>query len=331
MKAISDYLNTAPDSIKIDWSAVEEKLGFKIRDELKAFYSRGYYKTEGHANTVCGIFDVSDSTVTIPSGNERFDKWFSSNECEDSDREIYLRPIPATVPAEDFIVAAFRGWRGKELQCGEKAHIGEFDVNIGEILLLFDNETGKVEWADFGFGNFSDFSEIPHGVFANSMDDFVKKMLELEHDYEKPHPLSVGEVVFSQDLNDTKEPDAGNIVASDEAGSEAVKAARDFNAKVSPKISFTDIRGGKNKNYYVAFCPEFNKYFLVYTDYEITTDYVRRVYFISRDEYMSYGSKKLDDLAEELNSMRNKTERFLCSEYLPENTPGQFWILKNCF
>jgi hypothetical protein len=50
-----------------------------------------------------------------------------------------------------------------------------FYFNIGEILILFNNDTGKIEWIDCGYGYFDIYEENPNGILANSIQEFLEK------------------------------------------------------------------------------------------------------------------------------------------------------------
>ena len=54
--------------------------------------------------------------------------------------------------------------------------MGNFYTKIGNILILFNNETGKVEWMDCEYGYFNVYEQNPNGVLANTMDEFIEKL-----------------------------------------------------------------------------------------------------------------------------------------------------------
>ena len=75
------------------------------------------------------------------------------------------------------------------------------------------------------------------------------------------------------------------------------------------------------KLYYVGFCPELNKYILACTIPWIV--WYDRYYEISKEEYESFGSEALDNLAEELYKQGITSKKFLFSDKIEENNPAQ--------
>jgi len=46
---------------------------------------------------------------------------------------------------------------------------------MGSILILLNNNSGKVEWMDCEYGYFDVYEENPNGVIANSLQEFFDK------------------------------------------------------------------------------------------------------------------------------------------------------------
>ena len=108
------------------------------------------------------------------TGNERFDTWFSFNECEGRlSYELY--PIKVLENAEIEIEAAFTQWTGGN-DFGHRAMIGTIDTNMGEFLILFNNDTGNIEWIDCGYGYFDVYEENPNGIIVNNIEEFLLKL-----------------------------------------------------------------------------------------------------------------------------------------------------------
>ena len=47
---------------------------------------------------------------------------------------------------------------------------------MGDFLILFNNNTGNVEWIDCGYGYFDIYEENPNGIIANDIDEFLSKL-----------------------------------------------------------------------------------------------------------------------------------------------------------
>lgn len=75
------------------------------------------------------------------------------------------------------------------------------------------------------------------------------------------------------------------------------------------------------KLYSVGFCPELNKYILVCVIPWIA--WYNRYYEISKEEYESFGSEALDNLAEELYKQGITSKKFLFSDKIEENGSAQ--------
>lgn len=164
MASIKNLLTTPKDTLKIEWSEIENKIGFKLNDNLKDFYSRIICKS------VKGIVDFSEEKFIKPTGNNRNDTWFSFNECE-GNVEFKLYPLSSLKNVAEYIERAFNVWTGGN-DFGHRAMIGEFYFNIGQILILLNNDTGKVEWIDCGYGYFDTYEENPNGILADNIQEF---------------------------------------------------------------------------------------------------------------------------------------------------------------
>ena len=46
---------------------------------------------------------------------------------------------------------------------------------MGQLSLLFNNDTGEFEWVDFGYGNFDTFCHNPYGIVADNTQEFLNK------------------------------------------------------------------------------------------------------------------------------------------------------------
>lgn len=163
-----DFLNSEVGTAQFDWQELEAELGFQLRDGLKNFYSKAYERI------VRGEIKFNEADFLVPIGNEKFDKWFSFNKVEGV-IEIKLNIIKSQEDARSRINNAYFEWKGGN-DFGQRFLIGNFYTEIGNILILFNNETGKVEWMDCEYGYFKVYEENPNGVLANTMDEFIEKL-----------------------------------------------------------------------------------------------------------------------------------------------------------
>lgn len=172
MAELRDLLEAQSGSVGIDWSRVEEVLEFPVHDDLKAFYSRLA------CGRVSGTVHFTESSMLERTGDRRNDTWFSFNECEgDAAYELYLLSSPRDAVRR--VKSAFTSWTGG-YDFGRRARIGAMFFNIGQVEILFNNDSGRVEWMDAGYGNFENYEENPNGVLAKSVDRFLEKLREGE-------------------------------------------------------------------------------------------------------------------------------------------------------
>ena len=80
-------------------------------------------------------------------------------------------------------------------------------------------------------------------------------------------------------------------------------------------------RVARDKYYFVGYSPSLNRYILACTITWIT--WYNRYYEISEEEYDSFGSDELNDLADTLYKQGCDSERFLFSEKKEENDQKQ--------
>ena len=82
----------------------------------------------------------------------------------------------------------------------------------------------------------------------------------------------------------------------------------------------------RDKYYFIGYSPELDKYFLACAVAWIA--WYHRFYEISKEEYDSFGSAELDELADTLYKQGCNSERFLFSEKKEENNQNQLdlWI-----
>lgn len=157
----------ANNNILIDWKKIETEVSFPIHQDLKDFYS-------SYRGNIKGIVNFVEAVFFEKTGNKKFDTWISFNRCEGNTKyELYS--VKSSENAVKEILWAFEEWTGGN-DFGHRAMIGQFDTNIGELLILFNNDTGKIEWIDCGYGYFDNYEDNPNGILANNIQDFLKKI-----------------------------------------------------------------------------------------------------------------------------------------------------------
>ncbi|QLY81836.1 hypothetical protein [Clostridium intestinale] len=164
---IRDFNLLEPNKVLIHWEKVEEELGFKICDDVKAFFTRiaGGYIRE--------IVYFKEDSFFKKTGIHKYDHWISFNECEGK-VEISLNTPKSENNIEKFIINAFREWTGGN-SFGHRALLGDFEFKIGSVLILLNNDSCQVEWMDCEYGYFDVYDENPNGVIANSLQEFLDK------------------------------------------------------------------------------------------------------------------------------------------------------------
>lgn len=163
-----DFINTPIGTIQLDWSIVESALGFQVHDGLKNFYSKIRCDKR---NCIRGTYHLNASQFIIPS-NVKFAPWI---ELISGEIDYALFPLCATENDSSFIQNAFIKWTGG-FDMGRRAMIGSFYTDVGDFLLLFNNDTGSIEWNDPGWGHYEVYEENPYGIFAVDINEFYSKL-----------------------------------------------------------------------------------------------------------------------------------------------------------
>lgn len=175
MSKIKELQETPGGKIEIDWNTIEEKMGFKLHNNLKDFYSR-ILGSKNRSGYISGTMKFNPSEFVKRYINK--DNWLDdangTRTC--AQFELYLLKQTDDNYMSEFIQGAFFGdWTGGN-DFGHRAYIGEIIINIGQISLLLNNDTGEFEWADFGYGYFDIYSDNPYGVVAESTQEFLDKL-----------------------------------------------------------------------------------------------------------------------------------------------------------
>ena len=162
---LTEYKNKLSElDEKIDFSEVEEKLGYNLHQDLKDFYNSYYFKEiEG---------------LVLPSQIKPTEKWGSWFEFEGQNKNISvsLNGIPnREMNLETFIDIKSKDWSGGN-EFGRRLYIGSIYDDRDGIILVFNNDTGKIEWIDFEYGQYGNLEEDPNGVLANSLFELISLM-----------------------------------------------------------------------------------------------------------------------------------------------------------
>ena len=169
---IADWQVTAADTLDIDWNAVELHLGFAVHAELRSLFSR-IVCTERWG--VRGCMEYRPAELVKEYSNRP--DWLVDANGDGKYAEYTLRPLQRTDTDYvcDFFEDAFSGdWTGGN-DFGHRAYIGEFIINIGQISLIFNNDTGRFEWVDFGWGYCDVYEDNPYGIIADTAQEFLDK------------------------------------------------------------------------------------------------------------------------------------------------------------
>ena len=172
MAKIDDWKKTAPNTLSIDWAAVEEKLGFTLHDELKNLYSRIT------AKQVKGFMRFEPKEFVKEYVNR--ENWLDNANGGRPGCEFDLWSLSGV--KTDRVCAFFENafdndpnsWTGGN-DFGHRALIGELLLNIGQIYLVFNNDSGRFEWVDLEYGYFDVYEDNPYGVIADVAQEFLDK------------------------------------------------------------------------------------------------------------------------------------------------------------
>ncbi|WP_438498108.1 hypothetical protein [Paenibacillus sp. IHBB 3054] len=151
-------------SLAIDFTEAEQKVGFPLCEGIKSLYTRSFGEMDS------SVLNLREKVHIKPQGT-RWDTWFSFNNCE-GNCEVMLSMPGSEKELTDFIAYGFHEWTGGN-DFGKRMMIGSLFVNIGDICILLNNDTGKIEWIDCGYGYFDTYDENPNGVLADSIEEFL--------------------------------------------------------------------------------------------------------------------------------------------------------------
>lgn len=179
MASIKDWKNSSAGAVNVNWSAAENKLGFKLHNNLKDFYS-GVLGENNRFRYARGYVVFEPEKFVKEYVNKK--DWLVDANSDSNEAEITLFPLKQTDNEYvcDFFENAFFGdWTGGN-DFGHRAYIGELYINIGQILIVLNNDTGRFEWVDFGYGYFDVYEENPYGIIADTVEEFFDKLVPVD-------------------------------------------------------------------------------------------------------------------------------------------------------
>lgn len=177
---IKQLQETAAGTLAIDWNAVEQIAGFQAHDHLKDYYSRILGSKNRYGEISERIkFDAAAFVKRYVSQEDWQDNWLANANGERDHAQFSLNLLTQTdvCYVADYLQEAFHGaWTGGN-DFGNRAYLGEILINIGDISLVFNNDTGKFEWVDFGYGYYDVYTENPYGIIADDTQEFLDKFI----------------------------------------------------------------------------------------------------------------------------------------------------------
>lgn len=170
---LNDLKQTPAGTLNIDWDLVEAKLGFQLHDNIKNYFSRV-------SGTFCkrGYLKFEPTEFSKKCMNR--DTWLENDESAGRfvDYTLCLLKDVDTESVYQRLKELFNGdWTGGN-EFGRRAYIGEIIINIGQISIIFNNDTGQYEWIDFGWGYMDVYEENPYGIIADSTEEFLNKLYD---------------------------------------------------------------------------------------------------------------------------------------------------------
>lgn len=159
--------DTSKDTLNIDWNIVENNLGFKLHANVKDFHSRIV------SPSIDFLVQFQFDKFIKPIGNPKFDAWLSNyRQCI---FESELQPLMSLQNID--IEIKYRFEIGGN---SNRIWIGQFFTDFGEVSILINNDTGNVEWCDFGYGYFEIYEENPYGILSYDVQEFVELLVSSE-------------------------------------------------------------------------------------------------------------------------------------------------------
>lgn len=197
---IENWKKAKSGTVKLDWQEAEEAIGFALHENFKDFYSRtlsdegerdsletvrifqmGKWVEAGQPYSIDGIMKFCPQELVKEqlSGEAG---WLDRANDGRKFCEFSLRLLSGSGSRYvcQFVKEAFCGdWTGGN-DFGHRAYIGELLLNIGQIALIFNNDTGRFEWVDFGYGDCDVYEENPYGIIADTAQELLDRIEVVE-------------------------------------------------------------------------------------------------------------------------------------------------------
>lgn len=183
IELLKKFAKTPKNTLKIDWSIIENRLGFTLHENVKEFYSR--ITCDERLGFACCMY-LDPKYLIKPSGNDKFDSYLSRNG-NTNDMDRFGNDVCYTLNilnnndihnSYDTIYYAFNSFDLKNCNIGKRAIIARLDRRCGTTWIFINNVTGKYEWACFSDYETS-FEDTPHGLVADDFDEFVNKLIKM--------------------------------------------------------------------------------------------------------------------------------------------------------
>jgi len=152
----SDYIKKARYNKNIDFEEIDKKLKFSLNEDIKEFYRKTNF------SKICGNIKGNQIAET-----KKWGTWF------EEDVNITLFGMENDETIESFFKSKCEDWTGG-FDFGNRIWIGNLEDNRGDMLVVFNNDNGNVEWIDSEYGCFGNLEEDPNGILASSIDELIK-------------------------------------------------------------------------------------------------------------------------------------------------------------
>ncbi|OGO84063.1 MAG: hypothetical protein A2Y22_03355 [Clostridiales bacterium GWD2_32_59] len=146
---------------QIEFKNVEESIGFELHRNLKEFWNSFCF------NQIDGILHPSQIKLTEKWGN-----WFDY-EGQNEEILITLLGIKVDDDISKIVHTRLSSWTGG-IDFGKRIELGTIEDTRGDMILVFNNDTGEIEWIDFEYGQFGDLNKDPNGVLADSIEELLE-------------------------------------------------------------------------------------------------------------------------------------------------------------
>ncbi len=183
IEELKKFAKTPKNTLKIDWSIIENRLGFTLHENVKEFYSR-ITCDERLGFACCMYLDPKD--FVKPSGNDKFDSYLRRNgNTNDMDRfgnDVWYKL--KLLNSDDFhnsyetIYKAFDNTYINTSNIGRRANIAYLVHRFYGIYIFINNDTGKYEWVLHN-EEVKSLEDTPHGHIADDFNEFMNKLRKM--------------------------------------------------------------------------------------------------------------------------------------------------------